>query len=393
MSREAIQGLRDSVEKTTRALLQYCVREEWAGWDPFDGLNSRLLARMGVLRGRTMRLAVTQAMKRLPVNLRPAFLVAKGETPKACALFCSSLIGLENEGVLSDEQMIRARLARLLELRSPGHSRCCWGYNFDWQSRGFFLPRCQPNIICTTFGGNALLDAFERYPEQAFLEFSTGAAEFLLDGLNPAEGADELCFSYTPFDQSQIHNANLLGAAFVARVFRSTNNPRHEEVARKALRFSLRRQRPDGSWPYGEGEGQEWIDSFHTGYNLVALRLLSDVLDDGEARRSLARGFAFYLDRFFRDGKVAKYYHDREYPIDIHSIAQGIITLCELSDLDSRALAIASGIYTWACQEMRSPKGFFYYQKTRLYTNRIPYMRWSQAWMLRALSILLPRTK
>ena len=42
---------------------------------------------------------------------------------------------------------------------------------------------------------------------------------------------------------------------------------------------------------------------------------------------------------------------------------------------------------------MRSPEGcFYYYQKWRFWTNRINYMRWSQAWMLLALSTLLEKS-
>ena len=37
---------------------------------------------------------------------------------------------------------------------------------------------------------------------------------------------------------------------------------------------------------------------------------------------------------------------------------------------------------------MQSPQGYFYYQKRRCYTNRISYMRWSQAWMFYAISLL-----
>jgi len=35
---------------------------------------------------------------------------------------------------------------------------------------------------------------------------------------------------------------------------------------------------------------------------------------------------------------------------------------------------------------MRSSEGYFYYQRHRFHTNRIPYMRWSQAWMMYALA-------
>jgi hypothetical protein len=40
---------------------------------------------------------------------------------------------------------------------------------------------------------------------------------------------------------------------------------------------------------------------------------------------------------------------------------------------------------------MRDGRGYFYFQKHRWYTNRIPFIRWSQAWMLLALSMFLER--
>jgi hypothetical protein len=43
----------------------------------------------------------------------------------------------------------------------------------------------------------------------------------------------------------------------------------------------------------------------------------------------------------------------------------------------------------WAIENLRSPRGYFYYQRNRFYTNRIEYMRWSQAWMSYALARLI----
>ena len=37
--------------------------------------------------------------------------------------------------------------------------------------------------------------------------------------------------------------------------------------------------------------------------------------------------------------------------------------------------------------DSRSPF-HFYYQKTKWHTTKIPYIRWSQAWMFYALSLL-----
>jgi hypothetical protein len=38
---------------------------------------------------------------------------------------------------------------------------------------------------------------------------------------------------------------------------------------------------------------------------------------------------------------------------------------------------------------MQDARGFFYYQQHRRYTNRIPYMRWSQSWMLYGMEKML----
>jgi hypothetical protein len=44
-------------------------------------------------------------------------------------------------------------------------------------------------------------------------------------------------------------------------------------------------------------------------------------------------------------------------------------------------------VLDWTVREMQDPEeGFFYYRKGRLFTNRTPFMRWGQAWMLLALA-------
>ncbi|MEN6466005.1 MAG: delta-aminolevulinic acid dehydratase, partial [Syntrophaceae bacterium] len=75
------------VGKTIRDLLDYCERNEWAGFDPFDGLNSRVFQALPFFSTRITRLVLTQAMKRMPINLRNLLLIPKGEKPKGLAVF------------------------------------------------------------------------------------------------------------------------------------------------------------------------------------------------------------------------------------------------------------------------------------------------------------------
>ena len=67
------------------ALLDYCRGESWAGYDPYDGLNSPVatLLRPG---GRLPRTLLTQIVKRSPVNIRPLLGIKKGLNAKGLAL-------------------------------------------------------------------------------------------------------------------------------------------------------------------------------------------------------------------------------------------------------------------------------------------------------------------
>jgi hypothetical protein len=65
------------------------------------------------------------------------------------------------------------------------------------------------------------------------------------------------------------------------------------------------------------------------------------------------------------------------------------VALVELRGRFPATLDLAEQIATWTIENLRSPHGYFYYQRKRFYTNRIEYMRWSQAWMSYGLARLL----
>jgi hypothetical protein len=118
----------------------------------------------------------------------------------------------------------------------------------------------------------------------------------------------------------------------------------------------------------------------------MALERVRCSLGWDELRKPIATGYHFYLDNFFEDDGRAKYFHNKTYPIDAHSLAQAMITLSSLSEYDRRSSDIADRVCNWSLQNMRSPEGWFYYQKWPAWTNRISYMRWTQSWMLLALA-------
>jgi hypothetical protein len=382
-------GRRIAAQQTALDLLAYCRANAWAGYDPYDALNSRVFEALPLLNCRLVRLALTQANRRSPFNLRPLLRVPKTQNPKGLALFLAALVKLVKGGLIEADDEIRWMADRLLTLRSEHGAYVCWGYEFPWQTRMALVPRGLPNIICTSFAANALLDVYETDPDPRHLDAAVSAARFILDVLRWEPSEHESCFSYTPAWPAQVHNANLLGAALLCRVARVSGETALRAPALAAVRYSTRRQHADGSWDYGETETQRWKDNFHTGYNLCALRNIGRDASTTEFEPHIRSGFEFYRRQFFRQDGAPRYYHDATYPIDIHSVAQSVITLVELRDLDAGNVELAHAVLGWAMMHLwNARRGCFHYQRRRHYTVRIPYMRWAQAWMLLALATI-----
>ncbi len=374
----------------TLKLLAYCRANDWAGYDPYDALNSRVLQALPFLNSRVPRLVLTQALKRSPINLRHLVLIRKTQNPKAMALFLSGLLKLSKIGLGNQEGLIGVMIERLIALRSRGVPYWCWGYNFPWQTRTILVPAATPNVVCTSFAANALLDAYEQRRESRCLGLAVSAAEYILNELYWADGSSVAGFSYPlPSVRVQVHNANFLAAALLCRVYRHTGEEKFLGPALKVARCSAAKQHADGSWAYGEAPSQRWIDNFHTGYNLCALRSISRYAETTEFESCIRRGFDFYRAHFFCDDGAVRYFHDQTCPVDIHCVAQSIITLLALRDLDPANVPLARSVFKWAMDHMWDDRGFFYYRVLRFCTIRTSYMRWSQAWMLLAMSTLL----
>ena len=388
-----MRKIRTSMENpktAARRLLAYCQRSDFSGYDPYDALNSAIFKALPFLDFKFFRLGVTQVMKRIPFNLRPLLLVPKTCNPKGLALFLSAFLKLSRLGVIDQESLVGITVDKLLTLRSNNSSYWCWGYSFPWQTRTIVVPREAPNLVCTSFVANALLDAYEENREPYYLSIAISAADYIRNELYWT-GADSIAsFSYPlPSLKTQVHNANFLGAALLCRIYKLCGEKKFVEPALNVARYSAAKQNNDGSWYYGEFPTQRWIDNFHTGYNLCALRSICRCIETSEFESHIRRGFEFYKRHFFREDNAPKYFHNRTYPIDIHCVAQSIITFLSLRDLDEGSVRMAFSVFGWAMVHMWDEKGYFYYQVSPFHKNRISYMRWSQAWMLLALSTLL----
>ena len=385
------------------ALRSWCEAERFKGWDPYDGLNSKIFQILPFFRKSALcRLIMIQGFKRCPVNLRRIALVPKEYNAKGIGLFQQGYCNLykavsarpELEEKLGSKEEILSRvheLARLLiSLQSKGYSGACWGYNFDWQARRLFLfPKFTPTVVATSFCATALMEAYEVTGDRHYLDTALSSAEFIIKDLHRTPCSGGFLFSYSPLKGNDtVYNASLLGSRLLSYCYHYTHKEEYKELAAQSVKACCAVQESDGSWVYGMLPVQSWKDSFHTGYNLDGLIAYQELCNDTTYSEAIRKGFDYYIANFFEADGTPKYYNDRTYPIDIHCPGQLLVTLARLHRYDEYK-ELADKVLDWTIGYMQDRRGYFYYQLKPGISSRIPYMRWSNAFMFCAFSYRL----
>jgi hypothetical protein len=359
-----------------------------AGHDPHDLLASPLVRRL-TLGSRWAAVAWTQLGKRSPISPRGLLGVPRSRNSKGLGLTLAAQVRLARVGEGAGEaREARARgLAELLYAAGVEVGRGVgWGYPFPWANRDFYAPAGTPSSVVTAFVGHALIDTAATFGWGEAEEYAVRAGEFVRSSLNRIPGpAGTFAFSYTPLDRRGVHNANLLAASLLARVGRLSSDQPLLDDALLAARFTAAAQGPDGSWPYGITSRNSWVDSFHTGYTLVALDQVRAATGTDEFDDGIARGLEYWRSSFF-GGPAVSFFPGEPYPVDLHAVAHAISTLVHFRERVPDALGTAGRLADWCLDEMRDPTGYFYYQKHRYWRNRVGYIRWIQAWMLLGLA-------
>lgn len=379
------------VTEATAKLLAFIEAETFKGYDPYDFLNSPVPFRY---LGHMAQAVVVQAGKLLPFNMRPLLCVKKEFNPKGLGLLLSAYCNLYKK--TEDKKYLETAgqlYNTLKECRSRGYEEYCWGYNFVWANPHSVHPKYMPSSVVTSFVCQGIFDYYNICGSQDAIDVIRSASQYVLKYLRRTETHEGICLSYTEEEQNCCYNASLLSGELLSIQYAISKDDNLLGLIQKIVAFVLYHQHSDGHWGYSidlaTGKEHQQVD-FHQGFILCSLyRIYKNIGDMPlEVEQAIKKGMVYYMEKQFLDNGRSLWRLPKEFPIDIHNQAQGIITFSLLSDYCDNAADFAKTIAKWTIKNMQSDKGFFYYRIYKHYVNRIPFMRWSQSWMLLALTDL-----
>jgi hypothetical protein len=387
---------------------------DYAGWDPYDALNSRLIPAV-LTKPRLVRRGLTQVVKRSPLPLQP--LLAVKRQVDAYTLGHVLLAGARLQGGAAPAHLratceqVAARLRRMAVADGDSIS---WGYHFPVHTRFFSYVPPAPNLIVTAFVAKGMAAVTRAGLVDCSAELR-GAVAFILAGLPRVRDEEGQCIGYVPGETAVVHNANMLAALVLCEAAEilgggaSTEQAASSQAAAPAgaappaaavaptdaatwigealacARFTAARQSADGSWPYSEEVNGRWVDGFHTGFVLDGLAAVVRTTGDEQLRAALLRGLRFYVAQLFGPDGAPKYYPDHALPYDALSAAQGVETLHVALSGGGPSQAVPGQI-DWIRRHLVRPGGKVAYQVHRRWTDHREFPRWSSAPLMSALA-------
>ncbi|MBW2003495.1 MAG: hypothetical protein JRI72_02625 [Deltaproteobacteria bacterium] len=295
-------------------LLCWLESNGWAGWDPYDIWDNRIGMWMAKRENICQRIAnglTSRAEEFFPVSLRKMLRVKPRVNAKAMGLFAAGFLQLEASGnvpcLINGEPGYTSCFRWLEKHKVVRFGGCGWGYPFDWRSR-ILIPKDTPTVVNSAIIGDAYWLKYKYHNDKEALFQCENICQFIMTGLNRCGYKEKgaFCFSYTPIDKFQVHNANLFGAEFLVRIGMETGRDDWVETGLAAANFSLSEIREDGTLNYWSNEQVEGLqqDTYHSGFEIRALDGIACLTGDKRFRKAADKYFRTWINDFFFQKRV-----------------------------------------------------------------------------------------
>ncbi len=382
----------DYIQNAYDKLVVWLRKNGWDGYDPYD-IQDYLIqkAKKGTPVSPEKQKEIFQKANIYPVRVREELKIKKKRNAKALGLLTAAWVRIYK--VTNDERFLEEaeKIAKwLLKNPSKGYENLCWGYPFDWQSV-IFIPIGTPSAVVSTVVGDGLWELFSVTRNEKYLNACESICRFITEDLKMDDmGGKGICFSYTPIDDYHVHNANLFCGEFLARVGKEVENNKWLKLAERTADYAISEQNNDGSIYYWgriqNNNAPNKLDHYHSGFEIRCLFYIAQHLQLEKIKQAYQKYLKFYLQNYLLLDGTPKIVPASPYPVNIHGAAESVLMLSILSREHPQLFQLAKKTLQWTIKNMQNPEGWFGYVWTPTQRIDAPFLRWGQAWMIRAFA-------
>ncbi len=329
-------------------------------------------------------------------------------------------------------------LDALEQAKSPGYENYCWGYPFNWVTRGGTIPENTPFITTLPYVYEAFIQVFNIDNNDKWLKIARSIAEHAMHDIKdfvvhphpdpppsmgreqednstsrersplkyPSPGGrgvggggaellpDASSCSYSPVDhKGGVINASAYRAFLLTHASVQFSEDKYWKVAERNLNFVLQSQQLNGSWYYAVDNIRDFVDHFHTCFVLKALAKIEKLTGHKGCTEAIEKGVNYYVNNLFDDKKLPKPFSRAPrmtvYRHELYDYAE-CINLCVLLKGRFRELDhILDNVLQDLISRWKKPDGSFRSRQLLLGWDNVPMHRWAQSQMFRSLCFLL----
>jgi hypothetical protein len=283
----------------------------------------------------------------------------------------------------------------LMQTRSTGYSRYCWGYPFHWETRRGTMREGTPLITTVPYAYEAFLQVYQIDGNRKWLDIMESIAQHaLLDYRDFVTSKNASSCSYNPNDdESGVINASAYRAFLLTRAAVDFSQSDYKEAADRNLNFVIESQNADGSWYYSTDGQRDFVDHFHTCFVLKALAKIEALTGDPQCTNAIERGVDYYVKNLFDDEGLPKPFSRRPrltvYRRELYDYAECINVAVLLKGRFPALDKILSNVITLSGWQKND--GSFRSRQLLLGWDNTPMHRWAQSQLFRSLCFLLYR--
>ena len=286
----------------------------------------------------------------------------------------------------------------LKETRCKKFENFCWGYPFDWVTRGGVIKAGTPLITTTPYAFEAFLQVNELQPRDEWEKILESTTRHVCTDIKDFKSSETASTSsYTPHDEGGIVNASAYRAFTLTSAAKFFGDDKFLKIAARNLNFVLENQNADGSWPYAKDGVRDFVDHFHTCFVMKALAKIYLLTNEQRILNALAKGVDYYLKNLFSEDGMPRPFSKAPrltvYKCELYDCAE-CINLCLLlrnhfPQLQATLETVVAGIL----KDWIKSDGSFRSRKLIFGWDNVPMHRWAQSQMFRSLAFYLREEK